>query len=101
MSTHFIADCEEVDKSTAHIILTKVLLLGSISGVKVPHTLSEENRAAMVDSFRKIQEGVIPRSMERFCNKLVVQDDSCVYLLGSPPSNRTTAGLHLVSHKQG
>ena len=81
MSTRFTADCVEVDKSSAQNFNSnriEDLQLRGVSGIWVPHTLSEENRAATVNSAKHIRRVFFREGMERFCNKLVMQHESWV-----------------------
>ena len=84
MSTHFLAECLDVGKSTVHEILVQDLQLRSLSGVWLPHELGEEHKASRVNCAKHIRRLFFQEGMEGFCSKLVVQDETWVYLSGQP-----------------
>ena len=84
MSTRFLVECLDVGKSTVHEILVQDLQLRNLSGVWVPHELGEEHKASRVNCAKHIRRLFFQKGMEGFCNKLVVQDETWVYLSGQP-----------------
>ena len=82
VSVRFLAACLNIGKSTVHEILTQDLALRNVSSVWVPHNLSEENKACRVNCAKQIRRLFFQEGMEAFCDKLVVQDETWVYLKG-------------------
>ena len=82
VSVRYLAAFLNIGKSTVHEILTQDLELRNVSSVWVPHNLSDENKACRVNCAEQIRRLFLQEGMDAFCDKLVVQDETWVYLKG-------------------
>ena len=92
-SVRELAECLELGKSSVHEILTQDLHLRNVSSVWVPHQLSEDNKRNRVNCARSIRNLFIREGMESLCDKLVVQDETWVYLSGQPCKQKNRCWL--------
>jgi hypothetical protein len=84
ISTRQLADFTGISKTAAFEIVTQDLQLRNVSAVWIPHNLSDANRVSRVNCAKEIRRLFFQEGMSSFCNKLVVQDETFVYLHGLP-----------------
>ena len=88
-----LADCLEIGKTSVFEILTEDLHLRNVSSVWVPHLLSDANKEARVNCAKSIRTLFYREGIESFCNKLVVEDETWVYLSGQRSKQRNRCWL--------
>ena len=92
-SVRELADCLDIGKSSVFEILTQDLHMRNVSSVWVPHQLSNANKETRVNCAKSIRRSFFREGMESFCKKLVVQDETWVYLSGQRSKRKNRCWL--------
>ena len=74
-------------------ILTQDLHMRNVSSVWVPHQLSNANKETRVNCAKSIRRSFFREGMESFFKKLVVQDETWVYLSGQRSKRKNRCWL--------